>query len=135
MRIAGWTLVGIGVAAVIGGSVLVAIHEQPIESDCEGSHVDRFGNCEYRWNTVAGGATLLVGGLAAAGTGTALVVVGNTPSPRRAAWWTHPREHHRPLLTAESSFARSSASTMPRVTVLARLSCMQSVGENRSPRQ
>lgn len=78
MRIAGWTLVGIGVAAVIGGSVLVAIHEQPIESDCEGSHVDRFGNCEYRWNTVVGGATLLVGGLAAAGTGTALVVVGNT---------------------------------------------------------
>lgn len=77
MRIAGWTLVGIGVAAVIGGSILVAIDEKPIESDCEGSHVDRFGNCEYRWNTVAGGATLLVGGLAAAGSGAALVVVGN----------------------------------------------------------
>lgn len=77
LRIAGWTLVGVGVAALVGGITLVAIDENPIRSDCDGRHVDRFGNCEYRWNTLAGGATLLAGGLAAAGTGTALLVVGN----------------------------------------------------------
>jgi PEGA domain len=77
MRIAGWTLVGVGAAMFIGGIALVAIDEHPIRSECDGRHVDRFGNCEFRWNTLAGGATLLVGGLAAAGTGTALVVIGN----------------------------------------------------------
>ncbi len=82
MRIAGWTLVGVGVAALIGGITLVAIDENPIKSDCSGVHKDAFGNCEFRWNTMAGGATLLVGGLAAAGAGTALVVLGS--SKRRA---------------------------------------------------
>jgi hypothetical protein len=82
MRIAGWTLIGVGVAALIGGITLMAIDENPIKSDCSGSHVDSFGNCAYRWNTMAGGATLLVGGLASAGAGTALVVIGS--SKRRA---------------------------------------------------
>lgn len=82
MKIAGWTLIGVGVAALVGGITLMAIDENPIKSDCSGSHVDAFGNCEFRWNTMAGGATLLVGGLAAAGAGTALVVIGS--SKRRA---------------------------------------------------
>ncbi|HWB78764.1 MAG TPA: hypothetical protein VG755_27570, partial [Nannocystaceae bacterium] len=77
LKIAGWTLIGVGVAALIGGVTLMAIDENPIKSDCSGSHVDAFGNCEFRWNTMAGGATLFVGGLAAAGTGTALVVIGS----------------------------------------------------------
>lgn len=77
MKIAGWTLIGVGVAALVGGITLMAIDENPIKSDCSGSHVDAFGNCEFRWNTMAGGATLFVGGLAAAGTGTALVVIGS----------------------------------------------------------
>ncbi|MBK8239723.1 MAG: PEGA domain-containing protein [Deltaproteobacteria bacterium] len=76
MRIAGWSLLGVGAGAVIGGIAMLAVDENPVKRDCSGANVDRFGNCAFRWNTAAGGASLLVTGLAAVGSGVALVVIG-----------------------------------------------------------
>ena len=76
MRIAGWSLVGIGVAGVVTGIALIATDENPVKGNCEGVHVDPFGNCEFRWNTLGAGVGLLVPGLVAAASGAALVVVG-----------------------------------------------------------
>lgn len=76
MRIAGWSLLGVGAGAVVGGIAMLAADERPVKRDCSGANVDRFGNCAFRWNTAAGGASLLVTGLAAVGSGVALVVIG-----------------------------------------------------------
>ncbi len=80
MRIAGWSLLGVGAGAVVGGIAMLAMDERPVKRDCSGANVDRFGNCAFRWNTTAGGASLLVTGLAAAGSGIALVVIGTRKS-------------------------------------------------------
>ena len=80
MRIAGWSLLGVGAGAVIGGIAMLAVDENPVKRDCSGANVDRFGNCAFRWNTAAGGASLLVTGLAAVGSGVALVVIGTRRS-------------------------------------------------------
>lgn len=76
MRIAGWTAIGVGIAGVVTGIALIATDENPVKNNCSGPHVDRFGNCEFRWNTLGAGVGLLVPGLLVAGAGTALVVIG-----------------------------------------------------------
>ncbi len=72
----GWVALGVGLAAVVTGAALVAIDENPIKSDCEGANVDANGVCKYRYDTVAGGATMLVLGLGATGTGVGFLVHG-----------------------------------------------------------
>jgi hypothetical protein len=84
MRIAGWSLIGVGVAGVVTGIALLATDENPVKNNCDGVHVDRFGNCEFRWNTKGAGIGLLVPGILAAGAGTALVVIGRKGQPSSA---------------------------------------------------
>jgi hypothetical protein len=86
MRIGGWTAIGLGVAGIVTGIALIATDENPVKNNCSGVHVDRFGNCEFRWNTLGAGVGLLVPGILAAGAGTALVVIGrkNERSSARA---------------------------------------------------
>lgn len=75
MRIAGWSLVGVGVAAMATGIGLVVLDENPVKNDCSGVHVDRFGNCEFRWNTLGAGVGMLVPGVLATAAGATLVVL------------------------------------------------------------
>jgi hypothetical protein len=72
----GWVALGVGLAAVVAGAALIAVDENEIKSDCEGANVDANGVCKYRRNTLGGGVTLLVVGVAATGTGVGLVVHG-----------------------------------------------------------
>jgi hypothetical protein len=87
-KIAGWSLIGVGVAAMATGIGLVVLDENPVKNDCSGVHVDRFGNCEFRWNTMGAGVGLLVPGVLAAAAGTTLVVLdarrGRDPGRARA---------------------------------------------------
>jgi hypothetical protein len=88
MKIAGWSLVGIGVAAMATGIGLVVLDENPVKNDCSGVHVDRFGNCEFRWNSLGAGVGVLVPGVLATAAGATLVVLDarrrRTPGGRRA---------------------------------------------------
>ncbi len=81
MRIAGGTTMGVGVATLVTGIVLAAVDEAPVKSNCDGVHRDRFGNCEFRWNTLAGGVTAIVlgAGMTAAG---AVLYAKNRPRVR-----------------------------------------------------
>ena len=73
----GWVALGVGLAAVIAGAALIAVDENEIKSDCEGENVDANGVCKFRRNTLAGGVTFLVLGLASTGTGIGLLVHGH----------------------------------------------------------
>jgi hypothetical protein len=70
----GWASLGVGVAAVASGGVLVAIDEDPITSRCSGDNVNAAGICKYRRNTLAGGIALIALGSAAVVTGVVLLV-------------------------------------------------------------
>ncbi len=69
----GWAAIGVGAGAAIGGVALLVLDERPIQSDCSGENVDMFGNCLYRYNTLAGGVAMLVGGVGALTVGALLV--------------------------------------------------------------
>lgn len=88
MRIAGWSLVGVGVAAMATGIGLIVLDENPVKNDCSGVHVDRFGNCEFRWNSLGAGVGVLVPGVLATAAGATLIVLEarrrRTPGDRRA---------------------------------------------------
>lgn len=69
----GWSALALGVGATASGIALIALDERPIRSDCGGENVDMFGNCLYRYNTLAGGVAMLVGGVGALTVGALLV--------------------------------------------------------------
>lgn len=81
-RIAGWSLIGVGIAGVVTGIALVATDEKPVKNNCDGIHVDRFGNCEFRWNTLGAGIGILVPGIIATAAGATLVTIGRRGSSR-----------------------------------------------------
>lgn len=64
VRILGWSGVAVGLAAVGAGSALLAIDEKPNRNQCSGPDVDADGDCRYRYDTLAGGAVLTIGGAA-----------------------------------------------------------------------
>lgn len=83
----GWAALGAGLAAVVGGAVLVAVDERPIKRDCSGENVDVEGHCKWRRDTLAGGATLLTLGVAALVAGAVVLVLDRRrapAAPRRA---------------------------------------------------
>ena len=89
---AGWAALAVGLAAAGGGVGLVALDERPIKRDCSGENIDAFGHCKWRHNTLAGGVTLAVAGVAALAVGVALIVVDRKRSKRsaaRARLWPH----------------------------------------------
>lgn len=65
-----------GVGAIVGGAVMLAIDDEPIERDCDGDNVDALGRCRYLHDTLAGGIGLTVGGVALVGAGVALTIIG-----------------------------------------------------------
>lgn len=81
LRIAGEAAMGVGLAVLLTGVVLTAVDESPVRSNCDGVHRDRFGNCEFRWNTLAGGVTSIVLGAAITATG-AVLYAKNRPKTR-----------------------------------------------------
>jgi len=58
----GWTLVGVGVAAVATGATFLALDERPYKAQCDGADMDAFGNCRQRYNTLVHGASFTAAG-------------------------------------------------------------------------
>lgn len=75
LRVAGWTTLAVGGAATIGGAVLLALHGRDDQRKCSGGDVDAEGDCRYRFETLAAGATTLTVGLVSAITGTIFLAV------------------------------------------------------------
>lgn len=88
VRITGFALLGVGLAAVIAGAPLIAIDERPVTSRCSGQDVNPFGVCKYRHATLEGGAVLVATGAAAVIAGTVMAIVGRR-HPRRMGWRGH----------------------------------------------
>ncbi|HWB75554.1 MAG TPA: hypothetical protein VG755_11385, partial [Nannocystaceae bacterium] len=64
-RVAGWSLLGIGLAATAVGAPLVALHGRPYERKCSGMDIDGDGDCRFTYGTRTGGAVALaIGGAA-----------------------------------------------------------------------
>lgn len=86
LRRLGWASLGLGVAAVASGAVLIAIDENPITSRCSGDNVNSVGVCKFRRDTLAGGIALVASGGAAivAGTVIAIVTRKRKKTPRTA---------------------------------------------------
>lgn len=75
LRVAGWSAIGVGLAAVGVGVGFAVLDEDPIPSRCSGANVDIEGNCKYRYDTLAGGVASAAIGGALLVTGIALVAV------------------------------------------------------------
>jgi hypothetical protein len=73
-QIAALTAIGVGVAALAGGIVLLVLDENPVKSNCSGPHVDADGDCEFRYSTLGGGIGLTVTGAVVAGGGVGLLL-------------------------------------------------------------
>ena len=71
---AGWAVAVTGLATLVGGVALIAINDRQVESNCSGEQVDAAGNCEYRYDTLAGGVTMTVLGAMGVGGGAGLVL-------------------------------------------------------------
>ena len=85
MRPVGWAALGLGVAAVGAGGVLIAIDEDPITSRCSGENVNAVGVCKFRRNTLAGGVALVAVGAVSIAAGVVLLVRGRTRGGRVSA--------------------------------------------------
>lgn len=86
LRIAGWTTLSAGVTALALGSALLGLDERPYRTRCTGSARDVNGECEFLYDTLAGGAASVAIGGAALATGVILAVLGRR---RPAAGRTH----------------------------------------------
>lgn len=71
---AGVAIAAAGLLTAVGGVVLLVIDERDVENNCSGEQVDAAGNCEFRYDTLAGGATMTALGLAGVGAGAGLLV-------------------------------------------------------------
>lgn len=71
----GFAGIGVGVGALAGGVVMLVLNDRPVKSNCEGAQVDADGDCEFRYNTLGGGAGLAIGGAAALGVGIGLLIL------------------------------------------------------------
>lgn len=66
---AGATLLGVGIAAAIGGAALWAVDSRAVGWRCSGEDRDAFGHCRYLYDTRGAGIAMVVGGATAAITG------------------------------------------------------------------
>jgi len=66
-----WVGLGAGAVSLASGIALLVIDEDPIRNDC---NPDAEGRCQYLYDTVAGGATLTVLGVALVGTSVGLLI-------------------------------------------------------------
>lgn len=82
VRIAGWTLIGLGVGSVIGGAALIELDQQPVRRACFGDAVDETGLCRWRHTTRTGGIAMVSAGIASAAAGVALTIVAHRREQR-----------------------------------------------------
>jgi hypothetical protein len=80
LRVAGGTLVGIGLGMVVVGAVLTAIDGQPYRARCSGTDVDRDGDCRHLYNGLPVGVSLTVTGATATLVGTGLLLAARRKS-------------------------------------------------------
>jgi hypothetical protein len=73
-----------GIGGLTGGTVLLAIEEQPTMG-CSGGDLDTNGNCRWRYATAEAGIGFVIGGAALLGTGIALLAVGRKKFKSSAA--------------------------------------------------
>jgi TolB-like protein len=71
----GGSAVAIGLATLVAGAALLAIDGRPDRRHCDGTNVDGDGDCRYRFDATAGGATLTAVGSAVAIGGIVLLAV------------------------------------------------------------
>lgn len=84
LAIAGWTSLGVGVAALATGSTFLALNHRPYRTRCQGDDVDTDGLCRYRYDGVPWGASLVAVGAAATITSAVLLgIVGKRRRERR----------------------------------------------------
>ncbi len=76
LRVAGWTTLGVGVAALATGIPLMVIDGRPNRVSCNGGNVDPAGNCKFLYATLEPGIGVAVVGGLLLGTGVTLLVLG-----------------------------------------------------------
>ncbi len=80
LRIAGWSTLGAGVAAVAIGVPLIVVHGRPNRLACDGDDVDPLGNCRFLHATRGPGIGVVALGGALVATGVTLLVVSRDRS-------------------------------------------------------
>ena len=80
----GFVGIGAGAAAIVGGVILFVVDERPVRTQCDGEQVDMDGECEFRYNTLGGGAALAITGALAVGAGVGLLLLRRgRPAPEQ----------------------------------------------------
>jgi hypothetical protein len=86
MLVAGGVLGALGLGGIAGGATLLAFHHKPAGDRCDQTeNLDSTGLCRYRYSTLGAGVGTLVGGLALAVTGVALIVMASKRGERSGA--------------------------------------------------
>lgn len=86
-KILGWTAIGVGVASIVAGAVLLSMDGDGV--DCQTGQARDI--CAKTRNTAAGGWVLLGAGVASAGAGTALLLWPSGSKSERSALKSSPR--------------------------------------------
>jgi hypothetical protein len=74
-KIAGGTLLGVGLASMIGGIVMIAVDGREYRNRCTGNDIDADGDCRFVYRLKWPGAALVAAGAAVAAVGITLLVV------------------------------------------------------------
>ncbi|HWB78156.1 MAG TPA: PEGA domain-containing protein [Nannocystaceae bacterium] len=64
LRAAGWSLFGVGAAALVVGPTLIGVHHRDDTTRCSGDRIDADGDCAFRLTTRAPGIAVTVVGAA-----------------------------------------------------------------------
>jgi hypothetical protein len=85
-RIAGWSMVGVGIAALGGGAAFWAYHHSDVRGRCDDpANLDVNGTCRYRYDALAPALGLTITGVAALATGVTLVILGRKGGAEKTA--------------------------------------------------
>lgn len=86
MRVAGWTLFGLGLAGIGGGAGLTALHNRPHKPSCPGGETDPNGRCPDMYDTLGPGIGVMGAGLLVAAAGATLVAIDAKRRRAHVAW-------------------------------------------------
>jgi hypothetical protein len=74
-KIVGGTLLGVGLASLVGGIVMVAVDGREYEKRCDGNDVDADGDCRFVYRLKWPGAAMIAAGAALAGVGITVLAI------------------------------------------------------------